>query len=230
MFLSHSHEDKEFARKLAKDLTARGARVWIDEAEIRIGDSLIEKIREGIDAVEFVAAVLSPVSVKAPWVLRELDVAMNQEIEGRRVKVLPLMYRHCEPPGFLKGKLWADFTAEDYYPESLKKLVATLMQAISPSVRNTSVVSGPIMGQHNRAAPWRSIYHALDDNTIAEAVAHEVAARSRDVTHALERLPAQLIADFQEAGRLSEVQMEEMLGIATACVEDFFRELGPKSP
>ena len=36
-----------------------GHSVWIDEAEINIGDSLIGKIREGLDEVDFVAAVLS---------------------------------------------------------------------------------------------------------------------------------------------------------------------------
>jgi hypothetical protein len=41
IFLSHSSADKPFARRLAGDLRARGVRVWLDEAEIGIGDSLI---------------------------------------------------------------------------------------------------------------------------------------------------------------------------------------------
>jgi hypothetical protein len=68
IFLSHSHEDKLFARKLAADLRAAGHSVWIDEAEIRIGDSLVEKIRDGLDQVDYVAAVISAASVGSPWV------------------------------------------------------------------------------------------------------------------------------------------------------------------
>lgn len=95
---------------LAADLEAHGIRYWLDEAEIRVGESLIEKIRQGLDGVDFVAAVLSPNSIGSPWVQRELDVAMNQEIAGRQTKVLPILYRQCELPGFLLGKFYADFT------------------------------------------------------------------------------------------------------------------------
>lgn len=40
VFLSHSHANKDFARKLAADLRNAGHSVWIDEAEINIGDFL----------------------------------------------------------------------------------------------------------------------------------------------------------------------------------------------
>src|SRR5882762_2886760 len=91
VFLSHSHADKSFTYKLGEDLRRAGVRVWIDRAEIRVGDSLIEKITEGIKTTDYLAVILSRVSVKSEWVKREVDVAMNQEIEGRRVRVLPLL-------------------------------------------------------------------------------------------------------------------------------------------
>lgn len=114
VFLSHSWADKDFVRRLAADLEAESVRVWLDEAEIKVGDSLIEKIRAGIDQMDFLIAVLSPDSVASPWVARELDIAMNQEIEGRRVKVLPLLLRTCEMPGFLMGKKYANFQGHRY--------------------------------------------------------------------------------------------------------------------
>lgn len=126
VFLSHSHEDKKFVKRLARDLSLYGARVWIDEAEISVGDSLIEKIRNGIDEMDYVAVILSPASVSSTWVTREVDVAMNQEIQGRTVKVLPIVYRRCELPGFLLGKLYADFTHEKHYKPSLNQLLLSI--------------------------------------------------------------------------------------------------------
>jgi TIR domain len=126
IFLSHNVADKPFARRLAIDLDAQGIGYWLDEAEIRVGESLIEKIRGGIDDAKYVAVILSPDSVKSPWVQKEVDVAMNQEISGRLVKVLPLMYRKCELPGFLLGKRYADFTEETNYQEALKDLVKSV--------------------------------------------------------------------------------------------------------
>jgi hypothetical protein len=126
MFLCHSHLDKPFAKKLARDLSRYGVRVWIDESEIQLGDSLIEKIREGIDRTEFFGAIISHNSVKSEWVKKELDVAMNKEIEGRRVKVLPLLIDKCEIPGFLKGKLYADFTDIKGYDAALEMVLRKL--------------------------------------------------------------------------------------------------------
>jgi hypothetical protein len=123
IFLSHTHADKPFVRRLAQDLQEAEVRVWLDEAEMMIGDSLIEKIREGIDQIEYLGVILSPNSVNSRWVQREVDVAMNQEIEGKKVKVLPLVIEDCELPGFLKGKLYADFRASERYEEELRKVL-----------------------------------------------------------------------------------------------------------
>ncbi|WP_442869829.1 toll/interleukin-1 receptor domain-containing protein [Bradyrhizobium sp. CCBAU 11361] len=59
-------------------------RVWLDEAEIDIGDSLIAKIEEGMKLSRYIAVVLSKKSIGAPWVKKELDVAMNREIASGR--------------------------------------------------------------------------------------------------------------------------------------------------
>lgn len=126
IFLSHNHKDKAFVRKFATDLDVHGIKYWLDEAEIKIGDSLIEKIREGIDSVDYFAAILSPNSVDAPWVVNELDVAMNYQINGKPIKVLPILLQKCELPGFLVGKLYADFQDENFYEDSFRKLVESM--------------------------------------------------------------------------------------------------------
>lgn len=126
LFISHNCKDKLFVRKLASDLQRCGVRCWLDEAEIQVGDSLISKIRDAIDEMDYVGVVLSPNSVDSPWVQREVDIAMNQEIEGRRVKVLPLLYCECELPSFLKGKLYADFSSTEKYESALTLLLRRL--------------------------------------------------------------------------------------------------------
>ena len=40
----------------------------------------------------YIAVVLSKKSIDAPWVKKELDVAMNREIASGEVVVLPLLY------------------------------------------------------------------------------------------------------------------------------------------
>jgi hypothetical protein len=112
IFLSHNHKDKAFVRKLAERLNAHGIRTWVDEAEIRVGDSLIMKIESAIKDFAYLGVILSPSSVKSQWVRKEVNIALTQEIEGTQVKVLPLLIESCEIPGFLSDKLYADFTKD----------------------------------------------------------------------------------------------------------------------
>jgi len=126
VFISYCSQDRHFAKKLSSDLRLFGVKVWIDEGEIKVGDSLIEKIRRGIDQVDYLAVVLTPASANSEWVKKEVDIAMNQEIEGRKVKVLPLLLKNCEIPWFLKGKKYAKFTTDDLYQQALSELLHRL--------------------------------------------------------------------------------------------------------
>lgn len=130
IFLSHTSADKPFVRTLKGELESRGVKeVWLDEAEIQIGDSLIKKIEQGLARTKYIGIVLSPRSIKSAWVDRELQVAINREIDSGEVVVLPLIYEECELPAFLKGKLYADFTTPAAYTESIDKLLRRLKVA-----------------------------------------------------------------------------------------------------
>jgi len=49
VFLSHSSRDKAVVRGLAERLRGDGLRVWLDEWEIRPGDSIPAKIEAGLE-------------------------------------------------------------------------------------------------------------------------------------------------------------------------------------
>jgi hypothetical protein len=129
IFLSHSHLDKSFALKIFQDLQAQGIRVWFDEAELRPGDSLIGRIEAALETMDFLGVLLSRNSVESEWVLREVRIALTQEINGRIVKVIPLLVEDCRIPGFLLDKLFVDFrdTSSLAYRKSLDLLVGTLL-------------------------------------------------------------------------------------------------------
>lgn len=122
IFISHNWNDKPIARRLARDLSAKGIGVWIDEAEIKLGDSLIAKIRDGIDKVDYLIVLLSKYSIESEWVKKEVEIAMNQEIEGKRVKVVPILLDNVDLPGFLKGKLYGDLRSMDQYNTLLSQI------------------------------------------------------------------------------------------------------------
>ena len=132
VFLSHSHQDKPFARRLAAELRHHGHIVWIDEAEILVGDSLVRKIEEGLDKVDYVVAVLSKASIASEWVRKELEAAMNREIGAKQVVVLPVLLEDADLPPFLRGKRYADFRREDLFDSGVQDLLARLGKGSEP--------------------------------------------------------------------------------------------------
>lgn len=126
VFLSHSHVDKETARRIAVDLRRSGHAVWFDEAEMRVGDSLIERLGDGLEDVDYVAVLISRASLKSEWVKREIQVALSREVVEKRAVVLPLLLERVELTGFIRDKFCADFTDDAFYGTALKCLLDAL--------------------------------------------------------------------------------------------------------
>lgn len=124
VFISHSSKDKEFVRKLASDLNANGIQVWLDELRIQVGDSIPLKIAQGLAESDFFLIVVSHNSVNSEWIQKELDNALVQEIESKRVRVLPVKIDDAEVPVIIRAKKHANFSAS--YDEGLKELIAAI--------------------------------------------------------------------------------------------------------
>ena len=113
IFLSHSSKDKTFVEKLAKDILALDVEVWLDKWEMKVGDSLFDKIEEGLETSDYLIVILSKNSVNSLWVRKELNAFLCDEISSKNVKILPVLIDDCNIPIFLREKLYADFR-EDY--------------------------------------------------------------------------------------------------------------------
>lgn len=131
VFLCHSHADREFVAKLAIDLTLRHVPVWYDEWELKVGDSLRDRIQRGLTTSGYLAIILSPDSVGSKWVSVELNAALAREMEEDKVYVLPVLIGDCEIPPFLRDKLYADFRLD--YDAGLQALMRRL-QVLSSAV------------------------------------------------------------------------------------------------
>lgn len=124
VFLSHSSKDKPFIRQLAADLTNEGILVWLDEQQIKVGDSINNSINQGLAESDYFVIALSDDSVQSEWVKRELNSALIDEIEEKKVKVLPLKLSECSFPKLIKDKKYADFTKS--YQHGLEELLKAL--------------------------------------------------------------------------------------------------------
>ena len=131
IFLSYSHADAGVVRRFSKGLTDLGYRVWIDEGELLIGDSLIVKITEAIDRVDFLVAFVSPESVKSSWCQKEIAQAADGELGFNGVVVMPCLLDDAEIPPLLKGKLYLDLSKKSD-AESVSELHKSILGHLNP--------------------------------------------------------------------------------------------------
>jgi hypothetical protein len=92
VFLCHASEDKEkIVRPLARALEREGISFWLDEAEIKWGDSIPIAINNGIRISRFVIIIISDIFFQKNWTQIELSAFIGIEAWTGTVQVLPIM-------------------------------------------------------------------------------------------------------------------------------------------
>lgn len=90
LFISHAWDDKaDFVEPLVAALVEAGFAVWYDKFELNIGDSLRQKIDQGLKECDFGVVVLSPHFFAKKWPQAELDGLLALE-EANRKLILPV--------------------------------------------------------------------------------------------------------------------------------------------
>ncbi len=123
----------------SRDLRSTGIDFWLDKWEIKVGNSIVEKTQDALEAQDFLIVVLSPESVSSAWVKKELSASFVRELEDRQVVILPVLYRNTQIPIVLRDKLYADFTVN--YTTGME----TLLKRLSRSDRGRERKSLPIL-------------------------------------------------------------------------------------
>jgi hypothetical protein len=75
VFVSHSGEDTWIARQIAREISLRGADVFLDEADVDVGAEFEEHIRDSLDVADEMLVLFMPWALERPYVWAELGAA-----------------------------------------------------------------------------------------------------------------------------------------------------------
>jgi TIR domain len=113
LFLCHASEDKPFVDELCTFLEHRQVDVWYDRKEIKVGESIVQRISGGLGAASHLVVALSGSSVKKNWVLKELSSALMRQLQDSTIHVLPVLIEDCSIPPLLADIKYADCRANN---------------------------------------------------------------------------------------------------------------------
>ncbi len=122
LFFSHSSLDKAIVRPLAEELRANGVDVWFDEWEMGPGDSLVQKISDGLAACDVFLVAISRNSLDSQWVREELSSAVIRRIE-EQTRLIPLRLDDAPLPAVINHLFYVRIPPPDQALRDLLKAI-----------------------------------------------------------------------------------------------------------
>lgn len=130
-FISHASEDKEkLVRPLASALTKMRFRIWYDEFELKVGDSLRQSIDKGLINSRYGIVILSPSFFAKNWPQYELNGLASREIAGQKV-ILPVWHKITKDDLVAYSPSLADKVAVTTDRKPIKAVAAALAEVLA---------------------------------------------------------------------------------------------------
>ena len=106
VFLSYAFDDSALARRIAEALRANGVDTWFADWCISAGDSIRQRIDEGLGDCTHFVVLLTPRSIDKPWVRQEMDAGLMRKLStGSKFIALRSDLPAGELPPLLQGGL-----------------------------------------------------------------------------------------------------------------------------
>lgn len=133
VFISHASEDKDdVARPLADRLRRLGLKVWFDETELKLGDSLSRSIDRGLSHSNNGIVILSPAFFAKSWPEYELR-GLTAKAIGANPKILPIWHKVQREDVLAYSPPLADVLGENTR-RPLDEVALKIVEAIRPDL------------------------------------------------------------------------------------------------
>lgn len=124
VFISHDHDDADFAELLKLKLEKEGIESWLDTERLKIGQDWREEIDQGIEDSAAVIAIMTPEARKSEYVTYEWAFAW-----GKGKKIFPLMLKQTQLHPRLESLQYLNFTNNPTRPWD--ELIAAIKEILS---------------------------------------------------------------------------------------------------
>ncbi|SDG15723.1 toll/interleukin-1 receptor domain-containing protein [Chitinophaga filiformis] len=90
VFLSYSSKDKEIAEAIFKELQKEEVKTWFDIIEVKYGDSILDRLNEGLAQSDLGVLCFSKNFLAANWPKREMNYFLHERMSSNKINFLIL--------------------------------------------------------------------------------------------------------------------------------------------
>ncbi|MEA3403421.1 MAG: toll/interleukin-1 receptor domain-containing protein, partial [Armatimonadota bacterium] len=123
VFISYSHQDKEWVRKWLLPRLDKQFRVCIDFRDFRVGVSSIENMEWAVESSRRTLPVFTPSWVDSEWARFEEILTLTRDV---RRGLVPVMLEDCELPLRLRALTCVDFRQHEHWEAQFERVVAAI--------------------------------------------------------------------------------------------------------
>jgi len=160
IFISYSHEDKEYAHRLEGELQRQRFDTWLDD-RIDYGSQWPEEIEDRLDGCKVLILIMTPRSKRSEWVQNELNRAKR-----KKKKIYPLLLEGDEPWLSVEATQYVDVRDGNLPPSAFFDTLARVVpRKVATSTTTTNIPSGilsDILKDH-KISPWLKAVKDLAD-------------------------------------------------------------------
>jgi hypothetical protein len=130
VFVSYAGRDKELALLIAKIFTENNIDVWMDDFNIKVGDTIVSKIESGIKESDYFIVIISKNSIKSEWVKQEIELAYITNQDRNKPRIIPIVLENVpskDVPKLINELLWSRVSEENIY-EQILNIIKQLKQ------------------------------------------------------------------------------------------------------
>lgn len=214
VFLSHAHEDVDFAKRLAQDLREAGLSVWMTPDSIQPSEQWASAIERGLDESKIFLVLLTPNSVKSRWVRKETLYALQHD---HIFDIAPVIVKACDVAQLSKFLTQIQhFSFESDYERGLE----ALCQRLGVQSAAMKAASHAVEAQRQRETAERGRDRLAAEQMQKQREAEELAqlrAENERLTKALDERKSQQIADdLREKLRQDNERLRRDMAIGSA--------------
>jgi hypothetical protein len=136
VFICHASEDKiEFVRPLALALQKAGVKVWYDEFEIKLGDSIVSKIEKGLANSRAGILVISEASIEMGWPVFEANTIKQLHIASG-VRLIPILRNITFERVRAISPTLLDFKSIETTRTTIEECAYQIISAVRPDIKS----------------------------------------------------------------------------------------------